>query len=168
MKNIIKIIDLLCLISNGEEVPKKIKYEDDIWVWTGDDYRKDISDTFLFTTQHYIWFTDFINNEVEILDDEEDNLTTLKFGDEVVLTRTNCDDIQGFIISAKGIEPIEDKDIPLIPDDELWIINKRKGISNDCKYGIDGDTALNHNFKVLREKINQVVEEFNEYRKENE
>lgn len=114
----IKIIDLLCLISNGEEVPKKIKYEDDIWVWTGDDYRKDISDTFLFTTQHYIWFTDFINNEVEILDDKED------------------------------------KDIPLIPDDELYEI---QGNNNQ---------QLNYNFKVLQEKINQVVEEFNEYRKE--
>ena len=47
----------------------------------------------------------------------------------------------------------EDKDIPLIPDDELCIF---KGDSKE----------LNYNFKVLKEKINQVVTEFNEYRKE--
>lgn len=122
MKKKIKIIDLLCLISVGEEVPKKIKYKDDIWVWTGDDYRKDISDIFLFTTQHYIWFTDFINDEVEILNEE-------------------------------------DKDIPLIPDDELYDI---KYLGNDAD---DYDKHINYNFKVLKEKINQLVEEFNEYRK---
>ena len=47
----------------------------------------------------------------------------------------------------------EDKDIPLIPDDEFaWIRNNR---------------AINYNFKVLKEKVNQLIEEFNEYRKEN-
>jgi len=47
----------------------------------------------------------------------------------------------------------EDKDIPLIPDDELCIF---KGDSKE----------LNYNFRVLKEKINQVVKEFNEYRRE--
>ena len=54
----------------------------------------------------------------------------------------------------------EDKDIPLIPDDELHEFNTKEKILNLDK--------LNYNFKVLKEKINQVVEEFNEYRKENE
>ena len=53
----------------------------------------------------------------------------------------------------------EDKDIPLIPDDELHEFNTKEKILNLDK--------LNYNFKVLKEKINQVVEEFNEYRKEN-
>ena len=53
------------------------------------------------------------------------------------------------------LEVEEDKDIPLIPDDELYIF---KGDSRE----------LNYNFKVLAEKINQVVKEFNEYRKDNE
>lgn len=39
----------------------------------------------------------------------------------------------------------EDKDIPLIPDDELCIF---KGDSRE----------LNYNFRVLKEKINQVIE----------
>ena len=42
----------------------------------------------------------------------------------------------------------EDKDIPLIPDDELYIF---KGDSRE----------LNYNFKVLKEKINQVVKVIN-------
>jgi len=54
----------------------------------------------------------------------------------------------------------EDKDIPLIPDDELIILKQSKTV--DMQYAID------FNFRVVEEKINQVVEEFNEYRKENE
>jgi hypothetical protein len=123
MKNKIKIIDLLCLISNGEEVPKKIKYGDVIYKLAdvGEDY---------YNYDNNFWFfrdrfdASILNDYIEILDEEN-------------------------------------KDIPLIPDDELWIINKRKGIIDDCKYGIDGDTALNYNFKVLKEKINQVVKELN-------
>ena len=42
----------------------------------------------------------------------------------------------------------EDKDIPLIPNDELWKIE-----NNDAT-----NYRLNYNFKVLKEKINQVIE----------
>ena len=58
---------------------------------------------------------------------------------------------------VKIIDDEEDKDIPLIPDDELWVIG-----------GISRAEQINYNFKVLKDKINQVVEEFNEYRKEKE
>ena len=53
-------------------------------------------------------------------------------------------------------KPLEDddKDIPLIPDDELY---------TGLKLSIPD---VIYNFKVLKEKINQVVEEFNEYRRE--
>lgn len=51
----------------------------------------------------------------------------------------------------------EDKDIPLIPDDELFTTEEN----------ILTIQEIDYNFRVLREKINQVVEEFNEYRKEN-
>lgn len=117
MKNKIKIIDLLCLISNGEEVPEKIKYYDNIFrkCDIGDDYFNDASYDWLFKD---IFDTSMLNDKVEILDDEED------------------------------------KDIPLIPDDEL---------KDDYT-----QTNLDFNFRVLKEKINQVVKEFNEYRKENE
>ena len=58
----------------------------------------------------------------------------------------------------KEIEVLEDeegKDIPLIPDDELYLIEH---INN---YGVDRNNAIDYNFKVLKEKINQVVEELN-------
>lgn len=48
---------------------------------------------------------------------------------------------------------LEDKDIPLIPDDELIILKQEKAI--------DMQKAIDFNFKVLQEKINQVVEELN-------
>lgn len=123
MKNKIKMIDLLIKIANGEELPKKIKYEDEIFT---------LNEIILENSKKYIdyyspggsWllFADIINvhlhlnDEVEILDEE-------------------------------------DKDIPLIPDDELNELDKRDFIPLD--------KAIDYNFKVLKEKINQVVEELN-------
>jgi len=129
MNKKIKIIDLLCLISNGEEVPKKIKWEGTIYDYS--DCDKDYLE-FPFSEEEYRGLfdmkdsvlTQYLNDEVEILDDEED------------------------------------KDIPLIPDDELIILKQEKAI--------DMQKAIDFNFKVLKEKINQVVKEFNEYRKEKE
>lgn len=47
----------------------------------------------------------------------------------------------------------EDKNIPLIPDDELVILKQEKAI--------DMQKAIDFNFKVLQEKINQVIEVIN-------
>ena len=47
----------------------------------------------------------------------------------------------------------EDKDIPLIPDDELIILKQEKAI--------DMQKAIDFNFKVLKEKINQVIKVIN-------
>lgn len=129
MKNKIKIIDLLCLISNGEEVPKRIKYEEYEYEWDLgllDYIHKNKQNTISLFDEYICNLCNDLNDELEILDEE-------------------------------------DKDIPLIPDDDLYIINKKNGISevNGTKYGTDKDTALNYNFKVLKEKINQVVEELN-------
>lgn len=128
----IKIIDLLCLISNGEEVPKEIKWEDTIYGYS--DYDKDYLE-FPFSKDEYKGLfdmkdsilTQYLNDEVEILDDEED------------------------------------KDIPLIPDYELYKINEY-----ELLHGKSKAEKADWNFRILKEKINQVVEEFNEYRKENE
>lgn len=116
MKNKIKIIDLLCLISNGEEVPKKIKYGDVIYKLAdvGEDY---------YNYDNNFWFfrdrfdASILNDYIEILDEE-------------------------------------DIDIPLIPDDELYELD------NDNR-GCNERLAVDYNFKVLKEKINQVVEELN-------
>lgn len=48
---------------------------------------------------------------------------------------------------------IKDKDIPLIPDNELIILKQEKAI--------DMQKAIDYNFKVLKEKINQVVKVIN-------
>ena len=126
MKKKIKIIDLLCLISNGEEVPKEIKYEDYIFSWDNTDedyYCEEYGNLFeyLFST---VQTNNILNDEVEILEDEEE------------------------------------KDISLRPNDELYDMSN---VENYKSY-----EKLAYNFKVLKEKINQVVKEFNEYRKENE
>lgn len=67
-----KIIDILVKISNGEEVPKKIKYKSYILT-----YKKDVGDykgyqgDYLFGRLFYGNETHkFINEEVEIIDDE--------------------------------------------------------------------------------------------------
>lgn len=125
MRKKIKIIDLLCLISVGEEIPKKIKYNDII-------YKKaDIGEDYYNFTINKWFFKDVfdasgVNLEIEILDEK-------------------------------------DKDIPLIPDDELYEISNYNPV--DIK---PNDEKMDYNFKVLKEKINQVVEEFNEYRNSHE
>ena len=125
MKKKIKIIDLLCLISVGEKVPKKIKYAGTEYEFSGYDtasknYKCEYEGGFYSDL-----FSDIdgacLNDEVEILDDEED------------------------------------RDIPPIPDDELIILKQEQAI--------DMQKAIDFNFKVLKEKINQLVEEFNEFRK---
>ena len=122
-----RIIDLLNKIANGEEAPKKIRYNGVVMQYNEDmkDYEKYYGDLFFRYLGRCSVLPERLNTEVEILDDEED------------------------------------KDIPLIPDDELFLM-KQNGAD------IRGFDYLDYNFKVLKEKINQVAEEFNEYRKENE
>ena len=123
MRNKIKIIDLLNKIANGEEVPKKIKYDDEIFTLNEiilENSKKNID--YYLSGRSLLLFEDIINvhlhlnDEVEILDDEED------------------------------------KDIPLIPDDELHKADLRK---------INFEDEMDYNFKVLKEKINQIAEELN-------
>lgn len=69
-----KIIDLLVKISQGEKMPKKIKYEGYVWKYSTDakDYCRDDTD------EEYIYlFQDlfekaiyFLNNEVEIIEED--------------------------------------------------------------------------------------------------
>ena len=67
MKKTIKIIDLLYKIANGEEVPKKIKYRNNIYEYEGSDYfGNDIG--YLFERYN---LTAILNDEVEILEEEK-------------------------------------------------------------------------------------------------
>ena len=75
-----KIIDLLNKIANGEEVPKKIKYEDTIFDYTkrnreglrylADEYSNyEDNDNYLRT--HLFWHIENLNDEVEIIEEDK-------------------------------------------------------------------------------------------------
>ena len=68
----ITIYELLGLIKEGK-APNKIKYQYFYWSWTGDDYKtvKDDRECFLITGQEYVWVTEFLNDEVEIIKEKE-------------------------------------------------------------------------------------------------
>jgi hypothetical protein len=63
---VIRIIDLLNKIANGEEVPKKIRINKIVYEYAGIDY-KSKDGTYLFDT--YILITkEYMNMEIEIID----------------------------------------------------------------------------------------------------
>ena len=127
-----KVIDLLNKIANGEDLPKKIKYNGVIY--TNDGYKGD-NGYVNKSGSTYKWFA----REMDC--DEYGDLN---------------DEIE--IVAEDG------KDIPVIPDSELYSFN-------NPRFYFEGklkkEEKLDYNFKVLQEKINQVVEVINnEYNKQ--
>lgn len=70
MKKTIRVIDLLNKIANGEEVPKKIKYNDDEYIHIGN-YCYFCEETNEILSQNTYAEFSRLNDEVEILDEEE-------------------------------------------------------------------------------------------------
>lgn len=71
-----KIIDLLVKISQGERMPKKIKYEGFVWEYdkvAKDYYRNDIDEEYIYLFQDLFKKETgfFINNEVEIIEEDK-------------------------------------------------------------------------------------------------
>ena len=66
-----KIIDLLNKIAKGEEVPKQIKYCGVNYYWTGFNYENSEASEVLFWA--CIYSEKYINDEVEILDEEQED-----------------------------------------------------------------------------------------------
>ena len=71
-----KIIDLLVKISQGEKMPKKIKYEGYVWKYdkvAKDYYRNDIDEEYIYLFQELFKKETgfFINNEVEIIEEDK-------------------------------------------------------------------------------------------------
>lgn len=71
-----KIIDLLVKISQGEKMPKKIKYEGYVWEYdkvAKDYYRNDIDEEYIYLFQNLFKKETglFINNEVEIIEEDK-------------------------------------------------------------------------------------------------
>lgn len=157
-----KIIDLLCLINNEERMPQDIIYKGVLCSWDNDEkdyYCEEYGNLFEYLFSEYK--TD------EVLNMEVTRMADLPIFEKPKVFNHDADNFTGVKTYINGKEVFslaseieEDKDIPLIPDDELIILKQSKTV--DMQYAID------FNFRVVEEKINQVVKEFNEYRKENE
>ena len=64
-----KIIDLLNMISKGEEVPKEIKYDNKIWYWNAQ--TKEYITTCTICVYRLIPELGHINDEVEIIEEDK-------------------------------------------------------------------------------------------------
>ena len=82
-----KIVELINKIANDEEVPGNIKYQGYAWEWTGDDYKtfKYGEEKFLLSGREYNWVTEFLNDEVEIIEEEKDIKPLAKLGNYKVV-----------------------------------------------------------------------------------
>ena len=75
-----KVIDLLNKINKGEEIPKKVKYEDTIFVYDKDrkEYIYELNDwsseTILFkiTNEHTHFIQDLLKAEVEVIEEKKE------------------------------------------------------------------------------------------------
>lgn len=72
-----KIIDLLVKISQGERMPKKIKYEGYVWEYdkvAKDYYRNDVDEEYIYLFQDLFKKETgfFINNEVKIIEEDKE------------------------------------------------------------------------------------------------
>lgn len=66
-----KVIDLLNKIANGEEVPKKIKIKDEIWIYDDEiDYKAEDNRGYLFEVHTRINKED-LNDEIEIIEEDK-------------------------------------------------------------------------------------------------
>lgn len=93
---------------------------------------------------------------------EDDVIYSIKKGKYLHLEELNRD-AEWYIDESWLNEEVEilneeDKDIPLIPDDELYSFNNPRFYFEGA---LKKDEKLDYNFKVLQEKINQIVEELN-------
>lgn len=74
----IKVIDLFIKLANGEEVPKKIKYEGVIYNY---EFQNTITGAYEYRTQNYnclmnnmaerLYLTDILKSEVEIIEEDK-------------------------------------------------------------------------------------------------
>ena len=81
MNKTIKVIDLLNKIANGEEVPKKIRYDDDIYEY---DYDEKNYAYFFIDIYNYLFdedITQILDDEVEIIEDN-DKLEKIKWNEK--------------------------------------------------------------------------------------
>ena len=87
MNKTINIYELLGLIKDGK-APKKIEYKGDTYIYAGDDYSiNDNREDWLITKYDY-FLTNFLTEEVEILEDKKEELELLSWQQIGYLDRT--------------------------------------------------------------------------------
>ncbi len=76
-----KIIDLLNKVANGEKVPKKIKFNEDIYTYHDKEHgycKHHYDNTYICINSEYYLF-DILNDEVEIIGEDEKIENTARF-----------------------------------------------------------------------------------------
>lgn len=112
------IYELLGLIKDGQ-APNRILYDHYIWSWTGDDYHtilKTEKEQFLITGMYYTWVSEFLNDKVEII--EEDNKTEYENVEEINYVGCKVD------INIIGIKELFNTDSPVVTEHCIDKINQ--------------------------------------------
>lgn len=150
-----KVIDLFINIANGKEVPKKVKFDNQIWCKVYGEkniyYENALNnnDLFLYIFKHNLDFT--LNDEVEIIEEEhKDNFTGMRFFKDGQLT---------FSVQE---EPVKLKDITIEKKVEI-----PKHISNDYIQNL-GIKANNGDIKHICHRINEIINYLQHIKKEND
>lgn len=104
-----KIIDILNKINNREEVPEKIKFNGDVFIYNsaikdyGHNIRPGLDDTLLFRVMNTHFITELLKAEVEVIEESEE-------------------------INIQGIKPFIIPRIAIADDKDMWtdriMINK--------------------------------------------
>ena len=150
--NKIKIIELLNMISRGEEVPKKIKYKDIIF-----DYKKEKGD---YESEYGQFFLDWVelneyglHDEVEIIEeDKKDEEIELYFnGKKVDIT-----DI---------FEPLKQGEY-IYKENDKWYAHRLKNVTFEVEEdkkieNIKVKSTFTRNQKQIARKINEIIDYIN-------
>lgn len=125
-----KVIDLLNRIANGEEVPKKIKYDEHIWLFK-EGVREYLEEYDLYKLDNFEFSE--LNEEVEIIEDKPFN---------------------------ERVEEIYNRHIDYIYGKEDKKINKIKQLNNvaSCKELIELEDKQQINNHILKDKINEIID----------
>ena len=146
--NKIKIIDLLNMISKGEEVPKKIKYNDEEFTFTGYDsasqnYHNELEDLL------EVLDGSMLNDEVEILYDKDEikeiiELINTKYKDYYTDDYITGDDVKKLVDYITNLQQRIDKASEYILDHHPDNSILPQGLWAELLYILQGDSDENN------------------------
>lgn len=133
------IIEIINKIANNEDIPKRIKYKDKIYIYNepNQDYLEYNKDDFDFLGYAFCnWRTrDFINDKVEILEEDKD---------------------------------IELLDVALLSQSDNWLwCPSKDDFEKDIELNEYIISNIRENTLNFQRKLNEVIKEVNKLRKEN-